>query len=255
MHPVAHAFGLRGAVVGVAGQRVLGAFAEAQLVEMLVAVPFPHDVAVPVHFEDHVVKQLLVGNFGVAGVAVGKDEGVAGIGLRLHARGVIAHGVALALEIVVIAGHPLRLLARVLDVFIAVELPDDVAVPVHLNEVKAVLHAVFTAAAAAAGQQIASGENLVGHAENAFPHVHLTAVHVHQDGAFFLRLKNRVAVPAPFGIVNGDAGGVDCRVTHVMLLAFAEVIGRLSFPDVLNLTRKGMSVLLPLLHFAQKNGH
>mgnify|MGYP000727254293 CR=1 FL=1 len=90
--------GLRLAVVGVAGEGVLGAFAEAHFVEMFVAVPFPHDVAVPVHFEDHVVEKLLVGNLGIAGVAVREHKRIAGVGLGLHAGRVVAGGAAFALE-------------------------------------------------------------------------------------------------------------------------------------------------------------
>ena len=133
MHPVAHAFGLRLAVVGVAGEGVLGAFAEAHFVEMLVAVPFPYDVAVPVHFEDHVVEELLVGNLGIAGVAVREDEGVAGVGLGLHAGRVVAGGAAFALEIMMIAGHPATGDTGIVDEFVPIKLPDDVAVPINLD--------------------------------------------------------------------------------------------------------------------------
>ena len=214
MHPIAHAFGLCGAVVGVAGEGVLGAFAETHFVEMLVAVPFPHDVAIPVHFEDHVVEELLVGNFGITGVAVCEDEGVAGVGLGFHAGRVVAGGAALALEVVMVTGHPAAGDAGIVDVFVAIELPHDVAVPVHLNDVKAILHAVLAAAASAAGDQIAAGENLVGHAVDALPDVHFAAVHIHKYGADFLRLKDRETVPALFRIVYGNAGGVDSRMTH-----------------------------------------
>ena len=218
VHPVAHAFGLRGAVIGIAGEGVLGAFAEAHLVEMLVAVPFPHDVAVPVHFEDHVVEKLLVGNLGIAGVAVREHKRIAGVGLGLHAGRVVAGGAAFALEIMMIASHPATGDTGIVDEFVPIKLPDDVAVPVHLNDIKPILHTVLAAAAATAGQQITAGENLVGHPVNTFPDIHLTAVHIHKDGADFLRLKNRKTVPASFGIVDGYTSGVNSRMAHDMLL-------------------------------------
>ena len=222
VHPVAHAFGLRLAVVGVAGEGVLGAFAEAHFVEMLVAVPFPHDVAVPVHFEDHVVEKLLVGNLGIAGVAVREHKRIAGVGLGLHAGRVVAGGAAFALVVVVAAGHPAAGDAGIFDVFVAVELPDHVSVPVNLHEIEAVLHAVAPVTGAARGHEVAAGENLVREAVHAFPNLVFAAVHVHEHGAHFQSLKDREAVPALFGIIYGDAGRIDSRVTHdVLLIGFS----------------------------------
>ena len=147
-----------------------------------------------------------------------KDEGVAGVGLGLHAGRVVAGGAAFALEIMMIAGHPAAGDTGIVDEFVPIELPDDIAVPVHLNDIKPVLHTVLAAAAATAGQQIAAGENLVGHPVNTFPDIHLTAVHIHKDGSDFLRLKNRKTVPASFGIVDGYTSGINGRMAHDMLL-------------------------------------
>ena len=173
---------------------------------MIRYLPFPHDVAVPVHFEDHVVEELLVGNLGIAGVAVREHKRIAGVGLGLHAGRVVAGGAAFALEIMMIAGHPAAGDTGIVDEFVPIELPDDIAVPVHLNDIKPVLHTVLAAAAATAGQQIAAGENLVGHPV------------IHKDGSDFLRLKNRKTVPASFGIVDGYTSGINGRMAHDMLL-------------------------------------
>ena len=116
------------------------------------------------------------------------------------------------------ARHPARRVTRVAHLFIAVKFPGDIAFPVHLDKVRAVLHAMFAAAAATAGQQIAARENLVGHPVNTFPDIHLTAVHIHKDGSDFLRLKNRKTVPASFGIVDGYTSGINGRMAHDMLL-------------------------------------
>ena len=153
-------------------------------------------------------------------VLVREDQRVAAVGFGIGTGHIVAHGVAFALVVMVLAGHPLGFLARIFDVFSFVELPHDIAVPVHLNDIKPVLHTVLAAAAATAGQQIAARENLVGHPVNTFPDIHLTAVHIHKDGSDFLRLKNRKTVPASFGIVDGYTSGINSRMAHDMLLNF-----------------------------------
>ena len=200
-----------GVVVGIAVHEVARDGVEAQFLKMIGHFPFPDDVAVPVHFVDHVVEQELVGNFGHADVLVREDQRVAAVGLGFHAGHVIAHGVAFALIVVVLAGHPLGFLARVLDVFGLVELPDDVAVPVHLHEVGLVLKAVFGIAFAKAAHDVAAGEHLVREALQTFPHPHFIAVHVDEQSAAFGGLKDGVTAPAFFGVINGYAGGKNRR--------------------------------------------
>ena len=214
VQPVAHAFGLGGTIVGVAAHGVLAGFAEAHLVEMVTGQPFPHDVAVPGGLHDQVVQQQLVGDFGIAHVAVGEHQSVAAVGAGLHAGSVIAHGVPFTLEVVMVTGHPAGLFARILNVFHLVECPGHIALPVHLDEVQTVLHGVFSGTAATAGQQGAAGEQLVGHAQHAFPDIDFTAVHVHEHSAYFLCLEDGETAPALFRIVDGDARGIDCRMAH-----------------------------------------
>ena len=182
--------------------------------KVLVAGPFPDDVALPVHFQNHVVQKQLVRDVLVAGVAVGQDQGVARIGLGLHARRVVAHGVALALVVMVVAGHPAARSAGVFNKFIAVEFPDNIAVPIHLHQIQIVLHAVFAVTQAARGQNLAAGQEFVGHAVDAPPDFDLTAVHIHEHRANFVGLKDGEAVPAFVGIVHGNAGGIDSRMAH-----------------------------------------
>ena len=215
MHPVAHAFGLGRTVVGVAAEGVFGAFAESHFMEVLVAGPFPENVAVPVHFQNQVVQQELVRDVLVAGIAVGQNQGVARIRLGFHARRVISHRVALALVVVMVAGHPAARCAGVFNKFIAVEFPDDVAVPIHLHQIQIILYAVFAVAQAARGQNLPAGQEFVGHAVDALPDFDLAAVHVHEHRAHFVCLKDGEAVPAFVGIVHGHAGGIDARMAHV----------------------------------------
>ena len=181
---------------------------------MFIAQPFPKDFALPVHFQNEVVHQKFVGNFGIAGIAVSQYQGIAFQRFRLHVRGVIAHGISLALHIMVVAGHPASGCAGIFDVFVSVKLPDDLAVPVHLHHIQAILHAVFAAAAAPAGEHVAAGQDFVGHAEHAFPDVDFASVHVHEHCAHFLRLKDGESAPGLFRLEQGDAGGVNCRVAH-----------------------------------------
>ncbi|MNE47042.1 hypothetical protein D3C80_1414180 [compost metagenome] len=56
-----------------------------------------------------------------------------------------------------LAGIPQRLIAWVFDVLIAVELPDYVAVPVHLDQIDIILDAEFRVSSACAAQHIAAG--------------------------------------------------------------------------------------------------
>ena len=207
VHPVAHAFGRGRTVVGVASHGVLAAFVESEFIEVVAAQPFPDDVAVPVGFHNQVVDELLVGDFGIAHVAVGEHEGVATVGAGFHAGSVVAHGVAFALEVVMVASHPAGFFTGVLDVFHSVEAPGHIAFPVHLNQVKAVLNAEFAGTTATAGHEDATGEDLVGHAEHTLPHVDFAAVHVHEHSAHFLGLIDGEAAPAFVRIVNGNTGG------------------------------------------------
>jgi len=70
---------------------------------------------------------------------VAKHKSVAGINLGFLAGGVIARGAAFTLKIVVLARHPLSLLAGIFDKFGAVELPYDFSVPVYLHKIKLIL--------------------------------------------------------------------------------------------------------------------
>lgn len=109
---------------------------------MIRYLPFPHDVAVPIHFVDHVVKHL-VGNGGHVDVLVREDQRVAAVGFGIGTGHIVAHGVAFALVVMVLAGHPISSLPYLFDVFSLVELPHDIAVPVHLHKVGLVLKAIL----------------------------------------------------------------------------------------------------------------
>ena len=94
-------------------------------------------------------------------VLVREDQRVAAVGFGIGTGHVIAHGVAFALVVVVLAGHPLRLLARIFDVFGFIELPHDVAVPVHLHEIGLVLKAILGIAFTKAPHHVTAGQHFV----------------------------------------------------------------------------------------------
>ena len=221
MHPVARDVAVPepGVIVGVAVHEVAGDGVEAQLLKMIRYLPFPHDVAVPIHFVDHVVKQHLVGNGGHVDVLVREDQRVAAVGFGIGTGHIVAHGVAFALVVMVLAGHPLGFLARFFDVFSLVELPHDIAVPVHLHKVGLVLKAILRIAFTKAPHHVAAGQHFVRKALQAFPHADFIAVHVDKEGAAFGGLKDGITAPAFFGIVDSNASGENRRA-HRMLLPY-----------------------------------
>ena len=147
-------------------------------------------------------------------VLVGEDQRVAPVHQGLHARDIVAHRVTLALVVVVLPRHPLRLLAGVFDELVPIEPPHDVAVEVHLHQVDTVLAAEGRAALPGAADDVAARQDPVGHAVQPLPQLHLAAVHVDQKRPHLLGLKHGVAVPAPLRVVQGGAGGVNTGVGH-----------------------------------------
>ena len=140
---------------------------------------------------------------------MGENQGVATVCAGLHAGSVVTHGVALALEVMMVASHPAGSLARILNVLYPVKAPGDLAVPVHLNQIQTVLNAIFAGTTATAGHENAAREDLVRHAEHALPNVHFASVHVHEDSAHFLSLINCEAAPALVRIVDGYTRRID----------------------------------------------
>ena len=74
---------------------------------------------------------------------MGKDQGFALKRLGFHAWGKVAHGVAFTLEVMVIAGDPAAGKPGVFNEFVLVKFPDNIAVPIHLDNIKTILHTEF----------------------------------------------------------------------------------------------------------------
>ena len=106
---------------------------------MIATYPFPHDLPFPGHFEDNIVQQPFVRDLGIDQVLMGKNEGVAAVHERVHARNIIPYRVPLPLVVMVLTGHPLGFFIRVLDEFPLIEFPHDLPAEVHLDEIDLVL--------------------------------------------------------------------------------------------------------------------
>ena len=202
------------AVVGVTGHGVAGGFGEAHFLHMIGGLPFPDDFPFPVHFVDDVVEQGLVGNVFAVHVTMAEHQGVAGHGLGFMTGSIVTGGAAFTLEVVMLTGHPLGLFTRIFNEFRLIEFPDNVAVPVHLNEVDLVLQTVLGIADATAAEQIAAGEDLVRETVHALPELDFLTVHVDEHGTLTLDGHDGIAIPGLFRIVERNAGRIDCRMTH-----------------------------------------
>ena len=189
---------------------------------MVRAIPFPYNVAVPRYFVDNVVNQRFIADIGLNRVFVAEYKGVAGINLGLLAGRVIARRAAFALKIVVLACHPLALLAGVFDKFGTVELPHNLSVPVDLHKVKLVLQAMLGVTGAGAAHKHTAGEHLVGKTVYVFPHTDFMAVHAEKQCAVVRCLNDGESAPGFFRIIYRNACGIDSRVSHDNLLGLAE---------------------------------
>ncbi|MNR27361.1 hypothetical protein D3C85_1446320 [compost metagenome] len=76
MKPVANAAAqiTEGTGVGITEQNIACRLVKAQLIKMVTRRPFPDNIALPVHFNDGVVQQLLVGNLVVMQILMGQNQ-------------------------------------------------------------------------------------------------------------------------------------------------------------------------------------
>ena len=217
MHPVSHS-AAAGAHIRVIVQRGARRIVEAQLMKMVAAAPLPDHIALPVDFNNGVVQQQLVGDRFINQIGVGEDQGIAAIDLRLQPRRVVADGVTRSLIVVMSARHPTRFIARVADLFVVVEFPGHVALPVHLDQIEHILHAIARVALAAVAKDGAAGQNFVGKPMQFRPFPHHVTIHIHQYRAVFGGLEKGVAAPGALRIVKCGAGRVNGRMSHMLLL-------------------------------------
>ena len=211
VHPVAKAVGHQ---VWIAGDGVFGGFVKAQLVEMVMNAPIPDDVAVPVDLNHAVADEFVQGNLRHNHVGVRENQGVAAVDFGVHAWHVVADWVAFALVIVVLARHPLWLVARIFDVLVLLKFPAHLAVPVHLHNVLVILPAIGAVALAAAAKDVAVWQELVWKAFEVVPVIDHAAVHINERRAVFIGLEQGVAVEAFVRFVDDGACWVNGWGSH-----------------------------------------
>ena len=116
----------------------------------------------------------------------------------------------------VLACHPTGFfLVGIFDAFVFVKFPNDIAVPVDLDEVEFVLVAVFGIAQTCAAHDKSAGQYFGGEACHALPFVNDVAIHVYEIRmARHAARENGVAVVTLVGIVDGGACWIDGWVTH-----------------------------------------
>jgi hypothetical protein len=98
-----------------------------------------------------------------------QQQGIAAIVHRRLARHIIADGIALALKVVMLACIPARLLSRIGDVFEPAEPPNDIALPIDLDQIGLILVTMIRAATPGAAKDLTVRQQFVGKALQVFP--------------------------------------------------------------------------------------
>ena len=195
------------AALGVGADGVFGGAGEAELIEVLVGVPGPDDLALLVHDIDHVVQQHFAVDFGIAHVVVGQNQHLS-VQLGLDAGRIITGGAAFKLEVMVLTGHGIGAVGigglpsfALVHLKPAVVLTNDIAVEVQQSHSVVVLGAAAQAGVQG-GQQVTAGVYLVGHslAAELIPFLDQVAVAVDELGRVGT-CQDDVTVPGFGGVV------------------------------------------------------
>src|SRR5215469_5004496 len=183
---------------------------------MLMRAPRPENFTFPAYLDKSVVEQRLIGNSWIAHVFVHEQQRLATVlGRRLTGH-VISDRIAFALKVVMLACIPARLLPGIGDMFEVAEPPNDIAVPIDLNQIGLILKTMRWLAQAGAAKHLTVGQQFVRKAPQAAPQLNFAAVHIDQQGTEIRRWKNRVPIPRLAGVVHGDARWVDRRMAHTL---------------------------------------
>ena len=98
-----------------------------------------------------------------------EDHGVTSLHKWIHVRDIVAHGIPFPLVIVMLPGHPLGFFTRILYEFVLVKSPNDATVPVDLDKIHIVLHAVGRVSFTRTSDKVALRQKPVGHAVKPLP--------------------------------------------------------------------------------------
>ncbi len=96
------------------------------------------------------------------------------------------------------------------------EPPNDIALPIDLDQIRLILETMIGVAMPCAAKDLAVRQQLVGKALQTFPQLHFLTIHIDQQGAKIRCRKNGVPIPRLGGIVQSDAGRIDRWMAHLL---------------------------------------
>src|SRR2546423_1181418 len=95
---------------------------------------------------------------------------------------IVADGIALALKVVMLARIPARLLSGIGDMFEPAEPPNDIALPIDLDQIRLILVAVIRVAEPGAAKDLAVRQQFVGKALQTLPQLDFLSIHIDEQG-------------------------------------------------------------------------
>src|SRR5947209_6249775 len=131
---------------------------------------------------------------------------------------IVADGIALALKVVMRARIPAWLLSGIGDIFELAEPPNDIALPIDLDQIRLILVTVIRVAEPSAAKDLALRQQLVWKSLQTLPQLDFFSIHIDEQGAEICRRKNGVPAPRLGGIIQSDAGRINRWVAHLSLL-------------------------------------
>src|SRR5271168_2626453 len=131
---------------------------------------------------------------------------------------IIADGIALELKVVMLARIPARLLSGIDNMFEPAEPPNDIALPIDLDQIRLILVTVIRVAEPGAAKDLAVRQQLVWKSLQTPPQLDFLSIHIDEQGAEIRCRKNGVPAPRLGGIVQSDAGRIDRWMAHLFLL-------------------------------------
>ena len=121
---------------------------------------------------------------------------------RLHSRHIIPNRIAFALEVMMLTRHPFRLIAWVFNVFIFVEFPYYITIPIDLNQIFLILPAVCAVSFTAGTKNLSTRQHFVWKALQISPMVYYASVHVNQRSTMSRSRKQSIPVKTFFRLID-----------------------------------------------------
>src|SRR5271170_4992329 len=117
-----------------------------------------------------------------------------------------------------LARIPARLLSGISNMFEPAEPPNDIALPIDLDQIRLILVTVIRVAEPGAAKDLAVRQQLVWKSLQTPPQLDFLSIHIDEQGAEIRCRKNGVPAPRLGGIVQSDAGRIDRWMAHLSLL-------------------------------------